>query len=68
MIYLTFRSGERAEDAKVLAATSDPCVVKAAIQALVARLSTPLHQGEGDSDETVVPQDRPGQEQKKEVV
>ena len=56
MIYLTFRSGERPEDAKELAATSDPDVVRAAVRALLARLSAPLLQGDGD--ETTAPQDR----------
>lgn len=60
MIYLTFRSGERPEEAKVLAATSDPLVVMAAVRALLAQLSTPLL--EGDNDEGDAPDDAPAGE------
>lgn len=42
MIYLTFREGSRPEDAKVVAATSDPLVVRAALGALLKRLDPAL--------------------------
>lgn len=52
MIYLTFREGRRPDDARVVAATSDPAVVRAALGALLGRLGADLASAAPESPPT----------------
>ena len=58
MLYITFRSGSRPEDTRVLAVTADPDVVRAALRALTDRLwDGRVIEFDGLTDESNEPED-----------